>query len=67
MRLGVGIRSFLRNVFFSTRQEVELDEEVRAHLDLLAEENIGAGMPPEQARRGSNWEESSKLKRKCVR
>ena len=29
MRLGASMRSFLRNVFFSTRQEVELDAEVR--------------------------------------
>lgn len=56
MRLGASIRSFLRNVFFSTRQEVELDEEVRAHLDLLTEENIQAGMTPEHARRAARME-----------
>ena len=56
MRLGTSIRSFLRNVFFSTRQEVELDEEVRAHLDLLTEENIQAGMTPEHARRAARME-----------
>ena len=54
MRLGASIRSFLRNVFFSTRQEV--DEEVRAHLDLLTEENIQAGMTPEHARRAARME-----------
>jgi putative ABC transport system permease protein len=56
MRLGASIRSFLRNVFFSTRQEVELDEEARAHLDLLTEENIQAGMTPEHARRAARME-----------
>jgi putative ABC transport system permease protein len=50
------MRSFLRKVFFSTRQEVELDEEVRAHLDLLTEENIQAGMTPEHARRAARME-----------
>jgi hypothetical protein len=36
--------------------EVDLDEEVRSHLELLIEENIHAGMPPEEAQRAARIE-----------
>jgi putative ABC transport system permease protein len=48
--------SFLRNFLLSRRVESELDDEVRAHLELLIDENIRAGMPPAEARRAAQME-----------
>ncbi len=50
----------LRNFFRSERMERELDEELRSHVEMRVEENIRAGMPPEEARydaqrRFGNW------------
>ena len=56
MRLLVRARSFLRNLFLSRRVEVDLDAEVRAHLEMLTEENIRRGMPPEEAQRAARIE-----------
>jgi predicted permease len=36
--------------------ESDLDEELRSHLDMLTEENIRAGMPPQEARRAARIE-----------
>ncbi|MBZ5537857.1 MAG: ABC transporter permease [Acidobacteriia bacterium] len=46
----------MRNLFLSRRVEVDLDQEVHAHLEMLTEENIRAGMPPEEARRAARIE-----------
>ncbi len=48
--------SFLRNLFASRRVEKDLDEEVRAHLELLTEENLRSGMGPTEARRAARIE-----------
>ena len=56
MPLSAKARSVLRNLFSSRRVDVDLDEEVRAHLALLADENIRAGMPPEEAQRAARIE-----------
>src|SRR5579864_739663 len=56
MPLFVKARSFMRNLFLSRRLEKDLDLEVRAHLELLTEENIRAGMPPHEARRAARIE-----------
>ena len=56
MPLPVKIRSFLRNLFLSRRVELDLDQEVRAHLELLIAENIRAGMPPKEAQRAARIE-----------
>lgn len=53
MPLLTKARSFLRNVFSSGRVEGDLDREIRAHLDLLIEENIRAGMAPQDAQRAA--------------
>jgi hypothetical protein len=45
------MKSLLRNLLHKQREERELDKEVRAHELLLADENIRAGMNPEEARR----------------
>jgi len=50
------VRSFLRNLFSVRRVEVDLDEEVRSHLELLTEENIRAGMSPKEAQRAARIE-----------
>jgi hypothetical protein len=57
----VKARSFLRNLFPSRSVEGELDEEIQSHLEMLTEENIRAGMTPEEARRklGSRSAESA--------
>src|SRR2546430_17523234 len=56
MRLFVKARGFVRNLFSSPRVEMDLDEEVHAHLELLTEENIRAGMPTAEARRAARIE-----------
>jgi predicted permease len=56
MPLVVKVRSFLRNLFLSGRVEEDLDQEVRAHLEMLTEENIRAGMPRHEAQRAARME-----------
>src|SRR6266852_2715047 len=56
MPLFVKFRSLLRNLFLSRRLEVDLDQEVHAHLELLMAENIRAGMPPHEAQRAARIE-----------
>ncbi len=47
------IFSVIRNFFRQERSERDLDSEVRAHLDLLTEEKLREGLPPDQARRAA--------------
>jgi predicted permease len=49
-------RSFLRNLFLSRRADVDLDQEVHSHLEMLTAENIRAGMSPDQAQRAARIE-----------
>jgi predicted permease len=56
MPLLVKGRSFLRNLFLSRRVEVDLNQEVHSHLEMLIEENICAGMPPHEAQRAARIE-----------
>jgi len=56
MPLFVKVRSFLGNLFSLRRVDADLDQEVRAHLELLTAENIREGMPPEEARRAARIE-----------
>jgi predicted permease len=53
MPLFVKVRNLLRNLFLSRRVEMDLDHEVHSHLEMLTEENIRAGMPPEEAHRAA--------------
>src|SRR5438309_294388 len=50
------LTSLLRNLFRKKREERELDEEVRTHEQLLVDENIRAGMNPQEARRQARLE-----------
>jgi putative ABC transport system permease protein len=56
MALLVKVKSFLRNLFATRRAEVDLDQEVHSHLEMLTDENIRAGMPPNEARRAARIE-----------
>src|SRR6266699_2371064 len=56
MPLFVKARSFLRNLFLSRRVEIDLDQEVHSHLEMMAEENIRAGMQPNDALRAARVE-----------
>ena len=56
MPLFVKVRSFLRNLFLSGRVEVDLDQEVQSHLEMLTEENLGSGMSPQEAQRAARIE-----------
>src|SRR5215831_19603760 len=47
--MKTAIRRFL-GMFTHRRTDAVLDEEIRAHLDLLAEESVRRGMTPEEAR-----------------
>jgi predicted permease len=46
----------IKGQFGNSRRESELDDELRAHLEALAEENIRRGMTPEQARHAARRE-----------
>lgn len=48
--------SFLRNLFARAKVESELDQELRAYVDLLADEKARAGMSPDEARRQARLE-----------
>jgi putative ABC transport system permease protein len=50
------IRSFFGNLLRRRRADGDLDAELRAHLELLAEEKLRAGMPPADARRAARIE-----------
>ena len=56
MPLFAKFQGFLRNLFLSRRVEVDLDQEVHAHLEMLTEENIRAGVPPQEAQRAARIE-----------
>src|SRR5713101_199926 len=57
--MRVSLRSFysrLRGMFGRDRAEAELSAELRAHLELLTEENMRKGMTPEEARHAARRE-----------
>jgi putative ABC transport system permease protein len=56
MPLFVKVRTFLRNLFSTRREEADLDQEVRSHLEMLAEEKIRAGTSPQEAQRAARIE-----------
>jgi putative ABC transport system permease protein len=56
MPLMVKARSLVRNLLLSRHVEADLDEEVRSHIEMLAEENLRAGMPPDEAQRAARIE-----------
>lgn len=56
MPVRLKLRSFLRNILLARRVETDLDEEVQCHLEMLTEENIQAGMSPQEARRAARIE-----------
>src|SRR5580698_7136957 len=56
MLLFVRFRRFLKNLFLSRHVDADLDREVHSHLALLIEENIRAGMSPEEAQRAARME-----------
>jgi putative ABC transport system permease protein len=47
------LRSVVRNLFRTTRVEHDLDADVRAYVDLLADEKVRAGLAPADARRAA--------------
>jgi predicted permease len=49
-------RSAVRNLANGTKQSRDLDEEIHAHVELMAEEKMANGMDPEQARREARIE-----------
>ena len=51
MRLWTRSNSLLRNLFRKREVEGQLDEEVRAYVDMLTDEKVAAGMSPGEARR----------------
>ena len=44
------LASRIRGLFRTQHLERELDEELRAHIEMLTEENLRKGMTPEEAR-----------------
>jgi hypothetical protein len=56
MPLFEKVRSFARNLFSSRRVEVDLNQEILCHLQILADENMRAGMSPQEAQRAAQIE-----------
>lgn len=53
------LRSFLasfRSLFAGQRRQRELEDELRAHFEMLVEQNLQRGMTPEDARRAARME-----------
>ncbi|HEX7334557.1 MAG TPA: ABC transporter permease [Pyrinomonadaceae bacterium] len=53
MALLPRIASLWRNLFDKESVDQELNEELRAHIDLLTEQKIGEGLKPDEARRAA--------------
>jgi len=51
MLLAARVRSLARNLFRRRRVERDLTDEVASAVEMLADENVAAGMSPEEARR----------------
>ncbi|HYK38229.1 ABC transporter permease [Alloacidobacterium sp.] len=51
MKLWIRVRSVLRNLFQKQHVEKQLDDEVRAYADMIADERVAAGMSASEARR----------------
>jgi len=56
MILSSRMKSFLRNVFAKRQNDKNLDDEVHAYIEILAEEKTREGMTPEDARRAARLE-----------
>lgn len=50
------VRSAIRNLLTASKTSCDLDNEIRAHAELLAEEKMASGMDPENARREARME-----------
>ncbi len=53
MTLWMPVRNLARNIFRKRQVENDLDEELHAYVDLVADRKIAAGIPPSEARRTS--------------
>jgi predicted permease len=56
MQFLVKARSLLRNLWTSGRLELDLDEEIRSHLDMLTDEHVRTGMSHSDAQRAARIE-----------
>ena len=56
MPLFVKFRSLLCNLFSKLQMDKDLDQEIRAHLELLTDEHLRAGMSVEEAERAARLE-----------
>lgn len=56
MKLWSRLKSICRNLFRKPRIENQLDDEVRAYVDMIADERIAAGMSTSEARRTAQAE-----------
>jgi len=56
MPLSAKVRSFLRNLFLSRRVEMDLEQEVQSHLEMLTEEKLRSGTSPQEAQYAARME-----------
>jgi predicted permease len=56
MRILRSLRHRLRSILNPERANIELKEELQFHFAQLVEENLAAGMPPDEARRAAKME-----------
>ena len=76
MRLIDSLRRRLRSLLHRDTSNIELNDELRFHLEALIERNIAQGMSPKQARaaahaefgepRGSQLSQPTKIQRHCA-
>lgn len=59
--------SLFRNLLRRSRVERELDDEMRAYVDLLAKEKLASGMPPAEALRAARMEADAEQVKERVR
>ena len=63
MRTLDKLRLRFSSLFRRGKVEAALDDELRFHFDQLVNENISAGMPPDEARRFAIWGSSRRFRR----
>ena len=56
MRFGVRLRSWFRAIILRSRMEQEMANELRFHMERYAEDLVGQGVAPEEARRRARAE-----------
>jgi len=55
------LRTRLASLFRRQRMETELDAELKYHIDMLVEQNVAAGMAPDEAKRAALYAKAQEM------